>query len=89
MVQLTGEADTRLVRIHVTDGRGVEIMGDFTNWEPRVMTRNGATFESTMRVSSGTHRLLIRIDGGAWRPPTNTPAIDDDFGGRVGLVVVP
>ncbi len=89
MVQFTGSADTRTVRVHVQDARAVEIMGDFTNWEPREMTRNGPMFESTMRVTSGTHRLVIRIDGGSWRPPANTPAVDDDFGGRVGLLVVP
>jgi hypothetical protein len=89
MIQFTGTADTRTIRIHVVDARSVEIMGDFTNWEPRPMTRNGAAFESTMRVTSGTHRLMVRIDGGDWRPPANTPAVDDDFGGRVGLLVVP
>lgn len=89
MIQFTGTEDTRTVRIHVPDARTVELMGDFTSWEPRSMTRNGAAFESTMRVTSGTHRLMIRIDGGEWRPPANTPAVDDDFGGRVGLLVVP
>ena len=89
MIQFSGTADTRTVRIHVPDARSVEIMADFTNWEPRSMTRNGAAFESTMRVTSGTHRLMIRIDGGPWQPPANTPAVDDDFGGRVGLLNVP
>lgn len=89
MVQLTGTSDMRTLRVHAYEARTVEIMGDFTDWEPRPMTRNGPTFESTMRVSSGTHRLVVRIDGGAWSPPTNTPAVDDDFGGRVGLLVVP
>ena len=26
---------------------------------------------------------------GAWRPAANTPAVDDDLGGRAGLLVVP
>ena len=89
MIQFIGTVETRTVRIHAQDARSVEIMGDFTNWESRPMTRNGAAFESTMRVTSGTHRLMVRIDGGEWRPPANTPAVDDDFGGRVGLLVVP
>ena len=89
MIQFTGTADTRTVRIHVSDVRTVEVMADFTNWEPRSMTRNGAAFETTMRVTSGTHRLMIRVDGGPWQPPANTPAVDDDFGGRVGLLNVP
>ena len=53
------------------------------------MTRNGAAFESTMLVTSGTHRMMLRIDGGEWRAPANAPTVDDDFGGRVGLLVVP
>ena len=89
MVQFLGTVETRTVRIHVPEARTVEFMGDFTNWEPRSMTRNGAAFETTMRVTSGTHRLMLRIDGGEWRPPANTPVVDDDFGGRVGLLVVP
>ncbi|MDQ2667472.1 MAG: glycogen-binding domain-containing protein [Gemmatimonadota bacterium] len=89
MIQFTGTADMRTVRIHVPDARAVEIMGDFTDWEPRPMVRNGAAFESTMRVTSGTHRLMLRIDGGEWRAPANTPTVDDDFGGRVGLLAVP
>jgi hypothetical protein len=40
-------------------------------------------------MPSGTHRVLVRIDGGEWRPAANTPAVDDDLGGRVGLLVVP
>ncbi len=89
MIQFTGTVDTRTVRIHAQDARSVEIMGDFTNWEPRSMTRNGPAFESTMRVTSGTHRLMVRIDNGEWRAPANTPAVDDDFGGQVGLLLVP
>jgi hypothetical protein len=89
MIQFTGTTEMRTVRIHMPDAKTVDIIGDFTGWEPRVMTRNGAAFESMLRVTSGTHRLMIRIDGGEWRPPANTPAVDDDFGGRVGLLVVP
>ena len=89
MVQFLGTVETRTVRIHVPEARTVEFIGDFTNWEPRSMTRNGAAFETMMRVTSGTHRLMLRIDGGEWRPPANTPVVDDDFGGRVGLLVVP
>jgi hypothetical protein len=40
-------------------------------------------------MSKGTHRMLVRIDRGAWRPAANTPAVNDDLGGRVGLLVVP
>jgi hypothetical protein len=32
---------------------------------------------------------MLRIDDGEWSPPANLPVVDDDFGGRVGLLVVP
>ena len=38
---------------------------------------------------NATIRAVVRIDGGAWRAAANTPAVDDDLGGRVGLLVVP
>jgi len=38
-------------------------------------------------LSSGSHRLLLRIDGGEWRTAANTPAVDDDLGGKAGLLV--
>jgi hypothetical protein len=40
-------------------------------------------------LAPGTHRVLVRVDDGPWRPPTNLPAVDDEMGGRVGLLVVP
>jgi len=48
-----------------------------------------AGFEHEFALVAGTHRVVVRIDGAAWRPATNTPAVDDDLGGRVGLLVVP
>lgn len=78
-----------VLRIHATGARTVEVMGDFTEWDPRTLAPSGGAFEGAMLLSSGTHRMLVRIDGGPWRPAANTPAVDDDLGGRVGLLVVP
>jgi hypothetical protein len=46
-------------------------------------------FEHAFTLTTGTHRVDVRIDGGPWRPAANTPAEDDDLGGRAGLLVVP
>jgi len=37
----------------------------------------------------GSHRVAVRINGGAWRAPRGLVAVPDDFGGTVGVVVVP
>ena len=85
---LSGEAERR-VRVVAPGARTVELMADFTEWTPVTLAAERDTFEGTFAVSPGTHRLVVRVDGGAWRPAANTPAVDDDLGGRVGLLVVP
>ena len=89
IVQVSDADCSRTLRVHVAGARQVDVMGDFTDWEVQPLSRNGTVFERTVTLASGTHRLLVRIDGGAWRPAANTPAVDDDLGGRVGLLVIP
>jgi len=78
-----------VVRVHSPGARRVEIMGDITGWEPVDLDRRGDRWERRLTAASGPHHVLVRIDGGAWLPPSNLPRIDDEFGGRVGLVIVP
>ena len=89
VVQVSDSSGARVLRVLAAGARQVEVMGDFTDWEARPLTPHGAVFERAVTLSSGTHRMLVRIDGGAWRTAANTPAVDDDLGGRVGLLVVP
>ena len=79
----------RVVRVRAPGARTVEMMADFTDWAPVSLTAEGDLFLRAMAVPPGTHRVVVRVDGGAWRPAVNTPAVDDDLGGRVGLLVVP
>jgi hypothetical protein len=83
-----GDAPRR-VRIVAPGARTVEMMADFTDWVAVTLTPAGDAFEGSALLSSGSHRIVVRIDGGPWRPAANTPAVDDDLGGRVGLLVVP
>jgi len=85
-----GTADEgRVVRVRAPGARTVEMMADFTDWAPISLTAVGDLFQRAMAVAPGAHRVVVRVDGGAWRPAVNTPAVDDDLGGRVGLLVVP
>jgi hypothetical protein len=79
----------RRIRVVAPGARTVELMADFTEWAPVPLAAEREAFEGTFSVSPGTHRVVVRIDGGAWRPAANTPAVDDDLGGRVGLLAVP
>lgn len=86
---VSGTGEQRVVQVRARGARTVEIMADFTDWSPVTLTAGGSGFERAFTVTAGTHRVVVRVDGAAWRPATNTPAVDDDLGGRVGLIVVP
>jgi hypothetical protein len=84
-----GGRPCRTLRVRAPAASRVEVMGDFTDWEPAELAPAGDVFSASFELSTGSHRLVVRIDGGPWMPAANTPAVDDDFGGRVGLLVVP
>ena len=80
---------SRLVRMHVPGARKVELMGDFTDWQPLEMTRVGVDrWELRVPLRAGAHRLNIRIDDGEWGVPPGVTAITDDFSGVVGVLIV-
>lgn len=85
------DAPGATLRVHVAGrARQVEVAGTFTGWEPVSLTVGAdGTWSLATRVEPGPHRLLVRIDGGPWQPPINLPALDDEFGGRVGIVTIP
>ena len=77
------------IRVRAPNARSVEIMGDFTQWRPVALRRNGdGSWLFDVRIEPGTHQVNIRIDGGPWMVPPGLPAITDEFGGSVGLLVV-
>ena len=85
-----GGDSLRAVIVRQSAAASVEIMGDFTDWEPVAMTSmpNGE-WRIERSITPGPHRVAIRVDGGPWRVPPNLPRVADDFGGEVGIVIVP
>lgn len=78
-------------RLDVVGVRGVhvELMGDFTSWEPVALTPSGsARWSVTIALPPGVHRLNIRVDGGEWRVPPGLPSASDDYGGAAGILIV-
>jgi hypothetical protein len=88
-ISVSSGDERRVVRVRAPGARTVELMADFTDWTAVRLGAAGDAFEREMTISPGSHRVVVRVDGGPWRPATNTPAVDDDLGGRVGLLVVP
>ncbi|MDB4908919.1 MAG: glycoside hydrolase family 13 domain protein [Gemmatimonadetes bacterium] len=94
---LEGDSSARRITIRVSARERVELAGDFTQWEPVFLERGvqGArgsgddAWTAVLSLPPGTHRVSIRVDGGAWLPAPGLPVTLDDFGGRVALLVVP
>ena len=80
----------RIVTVRLRSATTVELMADFTDWEPVSMAQlpNGDwTIERIL--APGTHHVAIRVNGGPWASPPNLPRVSDEFGGEVGLLIVP
>lgn len=77
------------IEIHLAGATSVELMADFTDWLPVALTKAGDAWRIERPITPGLHRLVIRVDGGAWMAPANLPTATDDLGGVVALVAVP
>jgi hypothetical protein len=77
-----------IVRIRAPVAARVEVAGSFSGWEPIPLELKGAYWEAQVRVPPGRHRVAYRIDGGAWRAPSGLARLKE-FGGEVGLIVIP
>lgn len=73
------------------DARQVEVAATFTEWAPVLLAPDGGgAWTLGTPVPSGPHRLMVRVDGGAWTPPANLPSlVDEDLGVAAGIVTVP
>jgi hypothetical protein len=87
-VRDAGSSQQTLV-VRVGGVERVEVMGDFTAWEPKLLTRiDRDRWEITLPIAPGIHQVNIRVDNGRWRPPPGTPTMRDGYSGEVGILVV-
>jgi hypothetical protein len=76
--------------VQVTGGRRVDVMGDFTDWQPVALAVAGnGRFLYAPGLPSGMLRFNLRVDGGPWGVPQGVGVAPDEFGGRAGVLVVP
>jgi hypothetical protein len=68
----------------------VEIMGDFSDWQPIPLIRRGRDlWELLVPLGAGVHQINLRIDDGQWIAPPGIPTLRDGFNGEVGVLVIP
>jgi hypothetical protein len=75
--------------VRVARVESVDVMGDFSDWNPLTMVRRGRDlWELTVPLSPGRHQINIRTDGGKWVAPPGLPKMNDMFSGEVGVLIV-
>jgi hypothetical protein len=91
LTSLEREVETPRRRLDVRVGARstVELLADFTQWQPVPLVRVGDVWRLERPIASGPHQLAVRVDGGEWLAPVNLPSAASDFGTKMGLLTVP
>jgi hypothetical protein len=87
-IERSGDGRQRL-EVRVASATRVELMADFTDWNPVVLEQIDGVWRLERAITPGLHRIALRIDGGEWIAPGNLPHATDDLGGIVGLITIP
>ena len=89
-LEISGTGEGKTLRIRAPDAKAVEVMGDFTDWTPvRLVLIAPGLWETKLEIPAGVHRVNIRLDGGPWAVPGGARVERTEFGGSVGILVVP
>ena len=80
----------RELRVLAPSAHAIEITGDFTDWKPvQLNALDGGWWSVSLPITKGIYEMNLRADRGAWVVPPGIPTKSDEFGGTVGLLVVP
>jgi hypothetical protein len=80
-----------VVRLRAADAPGgtVSIAGDFNNWQPVPMQREGEDWVARLQVAPGVYHYGFRSSSGEWFVPPSAPGRrDDGMGGHHAVLVV-
>jgi hypothetical protein len=79
------------VRIRVKGpaaAEALDVLGDFTLWEPRAMDRDGDSWTIEITIPVGTHHFGFLADG-EWYLPENVPdQVSDEWGRKNATLVI-
>ncbi|HXI65747.1 MAG TPA: glycogen-binding domain-containing protein [Gemmatimonadales bacterium] len=77
-------------RFGVPGASRVDLAGDWTGWQPVPMQRTpDGRWLLRVSLAPGVHRFNLVVDGERWIVPEGVASIDDGFGGKISLLVVP
>ena len=76
-------------RVEARDAQRVEVLGDFTSWEPKEMVRDGRSWVLEIPLTSGTYHFGFLEDGEWFVPPAAPGQVSDDWGQMNATIVVP
>ncbi len=65
------------------------VLGDFSEWQPVAMTDEGGAWVARVKVAPGAYHYAFRTADGQVVVPPGVPTVDDGFGGRSAVLVVP
>lgn len=83
-------AGTERVQVRAAGATHVELTGDATAWVPTALRAVGnGWWALDVPLEPGAQELTVRVDGGAWVIPPGLAVVVDEFGGRVGRLLVP
>ena len=67
----------------------IELLGDFSGWEPQAMVQDGQDWVLEIPLASGTYHFGFLVDG-EWFVPEGAPGqVSDDWGQMNATIVVP
>lgn len=82
-----GETDLRFA---VAGASRVDLVADWTGWQPVPMQRApDGRWVLRVTLAPGVHRFNLVVDGKRWIVPEGLASVDDGFGGKTCLLVVP
>jgi len=85
------EAGAIVIRVPVSDVAGdtLSIAGDFNQWQPAAMQREGAEWIIRLPLAKGVYHYAFRSAKGDWFVPASIAGRrDDGMGGQVAVLVV-
>jgi len=89
VLEFTGDVALVKIQVRVPGGtEQLEIMGDFTFWDPVPMNREGSRWSVQLEIPEGTHHFGFLADG-EWFLPDDAPdAVPDEWGRKNTTIVI-